>query len=107
MRSRTYIVSGAAIALAIAYGRCANHIDTNDGGGGGGDCDAGCPAPDLATHLTVDDLPKQQPPLVYVSGYSTTIARYTLDLANGALTAAGTTTVTGSPSFLAVDWPRL
>ncbi len=42
-------------------------------------------------------------PFVYVSGYSTTIARYTLDLATGTLNAMGTTGATGSPSFLAVD----
>lgn len=44
--------------------------------------------------------------LVYVSGYSTTIGRYSLDAASGALTAIGTTTATGSPSFLAFDVAR-
>jgi 6-phosphogluconolactonase len=45
-------------------------------------------------------------PYVYVSGYSTTIGRYLLDETTGALTAQGTTTATGSPSFLAVDPAR-
>lgn len=63
--------------------------DLAGGGGGGG--------PDLAL---------AGPPYVYVSGYSTTIARYLLDPATGALTPKGTTTTTGSPSFLAVDPAR-
>ena len=52
------------------------------------------------------DLSLTKPPMVYVSGYSTTIQRYRLDLTTGALTAVGTTTTTGSPSFLAVDPSR-
>jgi 6-phosphogluconolactonase len=56
------------------------------------------PTPDLALPAT--------PPFVYVSGYSTTIGRYTLDPATGALTSKGTTTTTGSPSFLAIDPAR-
>ncbi|MCU1277036.1 MAG: 6-phosphogluconolactonase [bacterium] len=100
-----------ALGMTIPCSGCADSVSDHDGGSDGGtDCDAGCPAgelgADLATHLFVDDLPKPAPTFVYVSGYSTTIARYRLDLASGALTAAGTTTVTGSPSFLAVDWPR-
>ena len=67
-----------------------------DDGGGGGGGELG--AADLAATATTA--------FVYVSGYSTTIARYTLDPATGALTAAGTTTATGSPSFLAVDPAR-
>ena len=52
------------------------------------------------------DLASATPQIVYVSGYSTTIARYTLDATTGALTAAGTTTATGTPSFLAFDAAR-
>ncbi|HEX8954067.1 MAG TPA: beta-propeller fold lactonase family protein, partial [Polyangia bacterium] len=66
-------------------------VGGSDGGGGG----------DLGSR----DLASGPPPVafVYVSGYSTTIARYTLDAATGALTPRGTTGATGSPSFLAVD----
>lgn len=88
-----------------------------DGGSHGGNHDAGMPgsAPDLAAGngVTRDlatapgaDLAPSRPPFVYVSGYSTTIGRYTLDLTSGALTPTGTTTATGSPSFLAVDPAR-
>jgi len=42
-------------------------------------------------------------PFVYVSGYTTTITRYVLDETTGTLTIKGTTTATGTPSFLAVD----
>jgi len=52
------------------------------------------------------DLALTGTPYVYVSGYSTTIGRYLLDETTGALTAQGTTTATGSPSFLAVDPAR-
>jgi 6-phosphogluconolactonase len=100
MRSRTYIVTVAAIALAIACGRCSNRgDDTRDGGGASGDLATTTASGDLATAPML-------PPFVYVSGYSTTIARYTLDVATGALTATGTTTATGSPSFLAIDPAR-
>ncbi len=73
--------------------------------------DAGVPD-DMPASVAADlaggaaDLTLTKPPLVYVSGYSTTIQRYRLDLATGALTAVGTTTTTGSPSFLAVDPAR-
>ena len=70
-------------------------FDDDGGGGGAGD-------------LGPRDLASGPPstPFVYVSGYSTTIARYTLDLSNGTLTPKGTTGATGSPSFLAVDPAR-
>src|SRR6266404_461678 len=113
MRRRTYIGTVAAIVFAIACGRCANHVDNNpgdggDGGGGsgGGGAGDGGGVDDLAMSTASADLVAALPPFVYVSGYSTTIARYTLDLASGALTSTSTTTATGSPSFLAVDPSR-
>jgi 6-phosphogluconolactonase len=71
------------------------------GSGGGGDhgdmSDPNGPiAPDLGTTRS---------PFVYVGGYGAQISAFTLDIASGKLTAAGTTPFSGSPSFLAVD-PR-
>ena len=100
-RRRASIV--VALAMAIACGHCVNRVDSH---GGGTDCDAGCVGDDLAMTAASPDLAAALPPFVYVSGYSTTIARYTLDLASGALTATGTTSASGSPSFLAVDPSR-
>jgi 6-phosphogluconolactonase len=61
---------------------------------------------DLASAGASGDMALTGTPYVYVSGYSTTIGRYLLDETTGALTAQGTTTATGSPSFLAVDPAR-
>jgi 6-phosphogluconolactonase len=94
------------VVAASACGACGHSGASVDGGaGGGGDLASG--ASDLASGGTRDlaSAPAATA-FVYVSGYSTTIARYTLDPVTGALTAAGTTTATGSPSFLAIDPAR-
>ena len=80
---------------------------SDHGSDGGAALDlASADAVDLAMTLPGADLVPALPPFVYVSGYSTTIGRYTLDVASGALTATGTTTAIGSPSFLAIDPSR-
>jgi 6-phosphogluconolactonase len=88
------------VATAIACGSASSVArDGSVGDDGGSDGSAGVVdlgAPDLASGTAY----------VYVSGYAPTIARYTLDESTGALTAAGATTATGSPSFLAVDPAR-
>jgi 6-phosphogluconolactonase len=76
---------GAPLDLAAPQGSA--DLSTSDG----------ATAPDLATPDTL---------YVYVSGYAPQIARFVLDPSSGALTAAGTTTATGTPSFLAVDAAR-
>ena len=98
----------AVLICAIGFASCGTSgSDGNDAGasvemGAGADA-AGAGANDLASDLS-SALPATA--LVYVSGYSTTIGRYQLDEATGALTAMGTTTATGSPSFLAFDVAR-
>lgn len=104
--SRRHAGIVAVLTMATACGHGANRPD------GGGDCDGGCAdlgvagATDLAAGGALPDLAATLPAFVYVSGYSTTIARYTLDPATGALTPTGTTVASGSPSFLAVDPSR-
>jgi 6-phosphogluconolactonase len=91
MRACTYIVAFATLTSAcsdaVSVGPDASDLGVSD----------------FSKVLQVDDLPFALPAFVYVSGYSTTIARYRFDEQTGALTAAGTTTATGSPSFLAAD----
>jgi 6-phosphogluconolactonase len=70
--------------------------------------DDGGPA-DLAEPSDAHLLPDLRPPpvpVVYVSGYSPQIARFDFDPATGKLTNSTTTTVSGNPSFLAVDPAR-
>ena len=103
------VASLAAVAGTIG---CAGSRANGDGGstdfaiGGDGAADLG--ARDLASGGSggVDGGGGSGPTWVYVSGYSTTIARYVLDESSGALTAMGTTTATGTPSFLAFDAAR-
>ena len=92
-----------SIALALAAA-CGHSQAVVDGGAG----DLGSDGSDGGDDLGARDLASGPPQIayVYVSGYSTTIARYVLDTATGALTAKGTTTATGSPSFLAIDPAR-
>jgi 6-phosphogluconolactonase len=84
------VFTGGARDLSVAVG---------DGGLADGGAAGDFGPRDLAT-------PPPSTAFVYVSGYSTTIARYTLDPSNGTLTPKGTTGATGSPSFLAVDPAR-
>ena len=86
--------------------------NSGDGGGGGADLasgdDLGAATGDDLAVAGARDLAGASPSTawVYVSGYATTIARYTLDATTGALTPMGTTTATGTPSFLAFDAAR-
>ena len=99
MQRRTWLLVrrrvGCASVACVACGQATSSVDgsasVGDDLGGGADAGGGrrdrrrraiSPAPSTA--------------FVYVSGYSTTIARYTLDATTGALTAMGTTTATGS-----------
>lgn len=66
----------------------------SDGGDGAVAADLAPPPPDLA---------KPGVPYVYVSGNTTSISRFSLDPMTGVLTPAGTTPISGNPSFLAVD----
>ena len=105
MNRMRVLFCGLAFALVGCVGSSGEPDLSAPADGGAAD---DMPAPssgDLAT-APAPDLSLTKPPMVYVSGYSTTIARYRLDLATGALTAVGTTTATGSPSFLAVDPSR-
>jgi 6-phosphogluconolactonase len=97
---------GVGVAVALSVASC--HADA-------GRPDAAAPDVDLAISdqssttsdlATPSDLAPAGIPFVYVSGYAPQIVRYRFDLATGALTSAGTTTVSGEPSFLAVDVPR-
>jgi 6-phosphogluconolactonase len=106
MRRAPLFVVVVAAAVAAA---CARDADSLDGGAAdfavGGNADDGFV---VGGDLGASDLASGPPPtpFVYVSGYTTAIARYVLDTTTGALTAKGTTTATGSPSFLAVDPAR-
>lgn len=100
------------LAACAASGCVGSAGDGGDGGNDGsvsvGDMDAlaDMGTGDLASAGTSGDLALAGTPYVYVSGYSTTIGRYVLDETTGALVSQGTTTATGSPSFLAVDPAR-
>src|SRR2546423_2654760 len=100
------VVASAMACRACASGQSGSGSDGGGGGGGsgGGSGVGGGGESDLGTRDLASGVASTA--FVYVSGYSTTIARYTLDAATGALTAAGTTTATGSPSFLAFDPAR-
>jgi 6-phosphogluconolactonase len=74
-------------------------MSANSSDGGADDLAGGGGVADLAAA----DLLPPAPPWVYVSGNSSTISRFRLDLATGALTPIGTTTSTGQTSYLAID----
>ncbi|HWE26351.1 MAG TPA: lactonase family protein [Polyangia bacterium] len=102
MKRLAYVV---AVVVASACGHGGASVDGGApdlaaGGSGVGGVGAG----DLGARDLAPAAPSTA--FVYVSGYSTTIGRYTLDPVTGALTSTGTTTATGSPSFLAVDPAR-
>src|SRR5947209_8362405 len=98
MQQRAWLSIAIACIACVACGHAASSVD---GSATVGDDLGGVADPrDLAIADT-RDLASAQTPFVYVSGYSTTIARYTLNASTGALTAMGTTTATGTPSFLA------
>lgn len=102
-----WLAFGAALALLGCESSNVGPVgDGNDLSATAGFGDGSVAVDDMATSGAPPDLAPTPPPYVYVSGYSTTIARYTLDLTTGALTPKGTTTTTGSPSFLAVDPSR-
>ena len=89
------------VVLASACGHSGGVVDGSVASGG----DLAAASRDLAT-AGANDLATASTAVVYVSGYATTIGRYMLDATTGALTSVGTTTATGSPSFLAVDPAR-
>jgi 6-phosphogluconolactonase len=96
----------AWLSLIVACVACGHASSSIDGSATVGDDLGIIDARDLATGNAPGDLASASTQLVYVSGYSTTIARYTLDATTGALTPMGTTTATGTPSFLAFDAAR-
>ena len=63
----------------------------------GGPPDLKPPPPDLSAPPVLE---------VYVSGYAPQISRWRFDATSGAFSMMGTTAITGSPSFLAVDPAR-
>jgi 6-phosphogluconolactonase len=96
------------LAAAMICG-CLGEGGGGDGGGGAGGDGGGGAGGDMAGgggDLAGADLLPPGPFYVYVSGYSATISRYTLDVNAGTLTARGTTTATGQLSFLAIDAVR-
>ena len=101
MQRRAWLPFVIACVACIGCGHASSSVD---GSATVGD-DLGGGARDLAASDS-RDLASATTRFVYVSGYSTTIARYTLDAATGALTPMGTTTATGTPSFLAFDAAR-